>query len=348
MPSTAIFFRDHERELAVRNEKKDYSLLDVAGSSKPTLNRRINRRDCLKVIGGGAWAVTAVPSSLAAAPKRLPIVNGAEHAWLMNDPKFPINARLSNCPNNKPTRNYSMEHLLAEMKVHGIDKVVISHVCYYGTDNSYTIHCVKTHPDKFAGIGLLVGHRLYRPDDPENPARLERLMKQDRLVGLRLSPIYDKDKVWINDPVSHPLWKKAEQLGAVFNIYLVPHQIRQVADMAERFPGVKVVIDHFAMIDITKPDSQGIDQLLALQRLPNVYIRTSLHNPSQEQIPYRDMWSYLKRIYDRFGPQRMIYANFFELLIIKELIPFFTAEDKQWILGKTALKVYTFKDTPVN
>jgi hypothetical protein len=27
---------------------------------------------------------------------------------------------------------------------------------------------------------------------------------------------------------------------------------------------------------------------------------------------------------------------------MKELIPFFTAEDKEWILGKTALGVYRF------
>ena len=81
-------------------------------------------------------------------------------------------------------------------------------------------------------------------------------MKRDRLVGLRLSPIYDRDKVWMNDPVCFPLWKKAEQLGAVFNIFLAPHQLPQVGDMARRFPGVKLVIDHFAMIDITKPDGE--------------------------------------------------------------------------------------------
>jgi predicted TIM-barrel fold metal-dependent hydrolase len=144
----------------------------------------------------------------------------------------------------------------------------------------------------------------------------------------------------MSDPMSYPLWKMAEQLGAVFNIFLAPHQLREVADMAKRFPGVKVVIDHFAMIDITRPDSEGIDQILGLEPLPNVYIRTSLHNPSKEQTPYRDMWPYLRRVYDRFGPNRMIYANFYELLIMKELIPFFTGEDKKWILGKTALPLY--------
>ena len=115
--------------------------------------------------------------------------------------------------------------------------------------------------------------------------------------------------------------------------------------MAQRFAGVNVVIDHFAMMDITGPDSEGFDKLLGLCRFPNVYIRTSMHNPSREQMPYRDMWPYLQRVYDRFGPQRMIYANFYELLIITDLIPFFTGEDKEWILGKTAMEVY-FKSKP--
>jgi len=309
---------------------------------------RIDRRTCLGRMAGavaGAGLGAGASSGVVAAERparELEIVNGAEHAWLINDKTFPINPKLSNCPNNTPRRSYSMEHLLAEMQVHGISKTVISHVCYYGTDNSYSSHCVKTHPDRFAAIGLLVGHGLHRPGDPENPGRLERLMKRDRLVGLRLSPIYDRNTVWMNDPVCYPLWKKAQQLGAVFNIFLAPHQLAQVGDMARRFPGVKLVIDHFAMIDITKPDSEGIDGILALKDLKNVYVRTSLHNPSQQKPPFRDMWSYLRKVYDAFGPRRMIYANFYELLIMKDLVPFFTAEDKTWILGKTARSVYRF------
>ena len=108
------------------------------------------------------------------------------------------------------------------MNTYGVDKVVLCHPCYYGRDNSYTSHCIATYPDRFAGIGLLVGHRLYAP-----------------------------------------------------------------------------------------------------------YIRTSLHNPSKEKRPY-----------NTFGPQRLIYGNLYELLIMKDLIPFFMAEDKEWILGGTAEKVY--------
>jgi hypothetical protein len=87
-------------------------------------------------------------------------------------------------------------------------------------------------------------------------------------------------------------------------------------------------------------------------------------------MPWRDMWPNLRKLYDVFGPRRMIYGNWFEVspgmlsacqrchhlsiltcagdiyaqyLIMSELIPFFSEEDKDWILGKTALSVYKWK-----
>lgn len=302
----------------------------------------MTRRDCLKA---GATVVCGAAHNVAvaqAAPSPVPIINGGEHAWVLRDPRFAINPNLATCPNSLPKHEYSAESILELMRRNGVDKCVIIHVCYYGRDNSYATYCVRTYPDKFRAIGQLVGYRLHAPDDRENPSRLERAIKEEHLVGMRLSPIYNRDVVWLNDPVCYPLWKKAEQLGAVFNIFLAPHQIPQIADMAERFPGVNVVIDHFAMMDIARPASEGIDQLVALAKFPNVYMRTYLGNTSKQRVPCRDMWPYLRRVYDSFGARRMVWTNFHELLIMKETIPYFTADDKEWILGKTAMKLYRF------
>ena len=302
----------------------------------------MTRRDCLKIGAAAAGGAANAPALQKPADSPVPIVNGGEHAWVLNDKRFPINPDLATCPTNLPKHEYSAESILELMRRNGVDKCVIIHVCYYGRDNTYATYCVRTYPDKFRAIGQLVGHRLYSPADKENPSRLERAIKEENMVGMRISPIYNPDAVWMNDPVSYPLWKKAEQLGAVFNLFIAPHQIGQAADMARRFPGVNVVIDHFAMIDIKRPDSEGIGQLVALARIPNVFMRTYLGNTSKQRVPCRDMWPHLKRIYDSFGPQRMVWTNFHELLVMKEIVPFFTAEDKQWILGKTALKLYKF------
>ena len=275
------------------------------------------------------------------------IVNASEHAWVLGDEKFPLVQDVATCPNSFPPREQSGHNLLASMQDHGVDRTVISHVCYYGRNNDYTVDCVKTWPERFAGVGLLVGHRLFSPQESEqNADRLEQLVTDGGLAGLRLSPVYDTDAEWLDDPVCDALWHRAAQLKCVFNVFLRPQQIPQLERMAERHPGVAVVVDHMALIDITRPDEEGIDPLVGLQRLPNVFVRTSLHNQSKQPLPFNDVWPYLRRLYDSFGPRRLLWANFYEYLIMRDMIPFFSAEDRTWILGETADRLYFQRTGP--
>ena len=107
----------------------------------------MTRRDCLKVAVATSMSSTAAPAQRVAA-RAAPIINGGEHAWVLNDTRFPINPRLAVCPNNLPKHEYSAESILELMRRNGVDKTVIIHVCYYGRDNSYATHCVKTYPNK--------------------------------------------------------------------------------------------------------------------------------------------------------------------------------------------------------
>ena len=66
------------------------------------------------------------------------IVNAAEHAWVLGDDRFPLDKEVAVCPNHFPEREQSGHDLLASMQDHGVDRTVISHVCYYGRNNDYT------------------------------------------------------------------------------------------------------------------------------------------------------------------------------------------------------------------
>ena len=77
------------------------------------------------------------------ADSQTPIIDGAAHAWVVNNPRFPLDPDIATCPENMPTIAESAEHLIARMGTFGIDQTVISHVCYYGHDNSYTEHLVN-------------------------------------------------------------------------------------------------------------------------------------------------------------------------------------------------------------
>ena len=81
--------------------------------------------------------------------------------------------------------------------------------------------------------------------------KLEYWVKKHGLAGMRFSPIYylGKDE-WLNAKSSHALWKKAEELKAIFNFFIATPQLPKLEDMVRRFPKVRVVIDHLARADL--------------------------------------------------------------------------------------------------
>ena len=180
-------------------------------------------------------------------------------------------------------------------------------------------------------------------------------MQEHGFAGMRLSPSYDRQADWLNSPDSYPLWRRAEELGAVFNFLIREEQLPQLGDMAARFPGVPVVVDHMGY-----PDIEGdTANLVRLARLPNVYVKvTEFYNHSKTRdYPYADVLPTVRRVYDAFGPQRLMWGTGFvhgervgrilyaqELELIRERVPFFTPEDQEWILGRTALSLWHFGD----
>jgi predicted TIM-barrel fold metal-dependent hydrolase len=98
--------------------------------------------------------------------------------------------------------------------------------------------------------------------------------------------------------------------------------------------------------------------LLRLARLPNVYVKVTefySHSKSRE-YPYADVLPTVRRVYDAFGPRRLMWGTGFvrgenvgripygkELELIREHVPFFTLEDQEWILGRTALSLWKFE-----
>jgi predicted TIM-barrel fold metal-dependent hydrolase len=71
--------------------------------------------------------------------------------------------------------------------------------------------------------------------------------------------------------------------------------------------------------------------------------------------PYADVLPTVRRVYDAFGPRRLMWGTGFvhgkrvgripygqELELIREHVPFFTREDQEWILGRTAQSLWRF------
>lgn len=323
----------------------------------------MNRRNFLKSLVSGAAVAGVAPAALALTtpgvdaelPKtKRPVVDTHMHVWSDQPASFPFAHPYD--PHFKPPESKAtVEVLLDDMDANGVTHCVLVQVIFHGWDNRYVAQCVKLHPKR------LKAHGLIDPTDPEVAKKLEYWVKEQGLSGMRFSPIYYKGKDdWLNAKSSEALWKKAEELGAIFNFFISTPQLPKLEDMLKRFPGVKVIIDHLAQADLKVEDPlPEFQKLLALARYPNVWVKVSeLTSVSRSgKYPFTDAHAWVKRVYDAFGPDRLLWGTGYpgaarahyqrpglkeELALIREGIPFFTSADRDKILGGNAVRLWKF------
>ena len=88
-----------------------------------------------------------------------------------------------------------------------------------------------------------------------------------------------------------------------------------VGRIAERFPGLKLTIDHLGGRGgmTTLKDHAAMvhmPELLALAKHPNIAVKaTGAPGYSAQPYPFPIMQGYLKQIFDAFGPARMFWGT---------------------------------------
>lgn len=284
---------------------------------------------------GMALAAAAAP----AAESR--IIDPHVHVW-KHDPRFPFAAGA-----RVPERDATPEMLLEHMKSNGVAKTVIIQVIHYRYDNSYLASVLKQYPGEFLGVCRV------DPLDPAAPDHLSRIHEQKGFRGVRLSPAADASGDWFRGPLMGPLWKRCRKLRVPMTLLAPIGRMPDAALLIERNPGLTVVIDHMADCPVDRP--RELDKLIALARYPRVFVKVShTWSLSKQKYPWRDAQELVKRLYDSFGPRRLMwatdwpivenYATYREALsVVRDEMAFLTADDKSWMLGKTIERVWPFK-----
>ncbi len=292
------------------------------------------------------------PARAREAVEQKPVVDTHMHVWADDLRKFPCDHPYQPDFEGPPCSG-SVEMLVDDMDRHGVTHAVLVQVIYHGWDNSYLVHCLEQYPGRFAAQGLI------DPTAEDVADKLEYWVAERGLAGMRFSPIYylNKDE-WLTAPATHRLWKKATELGAVFNFFIATGQLPKLARMVERFPEVPVVVDHLSQIDLGSEDPQPqLNKLLALARFPNVWVKVSeLTSVSKSgKYPFTDAFPWVRQVYDAFGPDRLLWGTGYpgaarahfnrpalaaELDLIRREIAFFTSEDREKILGRNAAQLW--------
>jgi predicted TIM-barrel fold metal-dependent hydrolase len=238
---------------------------------------------------------------------------------------------------------FTIEKLVALMDEGGIDRAVIVPPSWPGDRNDYGLEAAQRYPKRFAVMGRI-------PMNPESAKLLPGWLKQPGMVGIRLTFMREQAAL-LTSGATDWFWPAAEK-EKIPVMFFAPDNIPKIAPIAERHPGLPMIVDHMSlMLETAKERRIGaaIDEVVKLAKYPNVSVKlSSAPNFSLEAYPFRDMTEHLKRCFDAFGPRRCYWGTDLTNSMAKATyrqraehftkeLAFLSDDDKDWVMGKAIL-----------
>lgn len=294
------------------------------------------------LLGAGAAIATqgCAPGTTSPTGRRL-VVDSQVHLWTDERPDWRW------VPGQKPqmAEPFTVEKALAHMDAAGVDRVVVVPPSWTGDRNDYALEAATRHPQRFAVMGRLP------LADPASKARIAHWRKTSGMLGVRLTFLGPAAKQ-LQDGTADWFWPAAERAGVPVMI-LAPEQGPALARVAERHPGLSLIVDHMGLsLAVVRAGrtQAALDDAAALARYPNVSMKLSASpNYSSQPYPFRDMTPHIRRMFDAYGPRRCYWGsdltNEYSRATYRQRVAHFTEEldflgeaDKDWVMGRALLE----------
>jgi predicted TIM-barrel fold metal-dependent hydrolase len=243
--------------------------------------------------------------------------------------------------------DFPPEKILALARPYGVDRVVLIQTNAYMWDNRYIADSIRRFgPSTFAGVGLV------DPDSPDAAETMRRLAR-DGIRGFRLQPELHAS-TWTSLPGLKRMWTRAAEDGLVICPLLNPDALPGVDRMCAQHPDTPVVIDHFGRIGLDgQIREEEVRTLCALARHLLTHVKISAFFAlGKRQAPYLDLIPLVRRLYEAFGPNRLMWASDCPYLMraghiyadsvqfVRDRLDFISAADREWLLWKTAGRLF--------
>jgi predicted TIM-barrel fold metal-dependent hydrolase len=269
------------------------------------------------------------------------MIDSHVHVWV-HDPEYPWSVNETDIP----SYNASPKDLLRQMQGSGVRQAVLVQFIKYRWDNLYAAHVMKTAPRRFQGVCRV------NPESPDSPDRLSYWTVSHGFRGVRLSPETDARGDWFCGRLMPPLFQRAAALRVPVIILTKPPRLPDLAAILEKVPEVDVIIDHLG--DCLNAGSSDLETLLGLAKYPRLFLKIG-HIPqsSAEAFPWRDTHASMQRIFQAYGAHRLMWGSDWpfclsrmtyaqSIAFLQQELKFLTADDREWVLGKTAGQFWPF------
>jgi L-fuconolactonase len=259
-------------------------------------------------------------------------------------PPAPLFGKRSDWSQERPC---TVDTLIAAMDEAGVAKAAVVHSSTtYGFDNSYVVDGCNRFPDRLVAVGSV--------DVAAGDAvPVIRGWVDKGLKGLRIftgGSTKDFDPTELENPAAYPAWELLGELGVPMCIQTGPVGLPQVTDLARRFPGVNIILDHLGRPDVLDgPPYAHADSLFALSDMPNIYLKLTPRIFGDVTKGEASAQTFFPKVAAAFGANRMAWGSNFPtspgtladiLATARAGLASLSESDQDWIFGKTAQGLY--------
>jgi predicted TIM-barrel fold metal-dependent hydrolase len=238
--------------------------------------------------------------------------------------------------------HFTPEEAIALMDEGGVDAAVIHPPGWDPNSTGMALKAVRDYPGRFAIMGALP------LDDPQSRERVATWRQQNGMLGLRYTFLHDPLRRRLHEGEFEWLWAEAEKAGVPIAT-LATDSLEEFGRIAERHPELRLTIDHLGGRGglTTLKDNAAMEhmpRLLALAKHPNIAVKaTGAPGYSAEPYPYPIMQTYLRQIFDAFGPHRMFWGTDISKMpcswrqcvtMFTEELPWLGEDDKLLVMGE--------------
>jgi L-fuconolactonase len=267
------------------------------------------------------------------------IIDSQVHIWAENTPERPW------APNMEGRAHLpeplTAERLVGMMDEAGVDAAILVPPSLEGDRNDLALAAARNFPGRFGVMGR------FDFTKPQARAALATWREQPGMLGVRLTFHRADTRGQLTDGSADWLWGAAEKHGVPLMVH-APERLSVLGEIAQRHPGLTLIIDHMGFGRDTMDDRApaGAARVAALAPHPNVFVKVSaLPCFTSEPYPFRNLDGPLRTVIEAFGPRRCFWGTDLSRMLehcsyrqgvthFTEELDFLSADDLDWIMGR--------------
>lgn len=251
------------------------------------------------------------------ATSREPLYDSHAHVFTSDAARYPMDTRNAREGEENLRRRIEAdpmtgERLRQQWEAAGIvGGAAVQYNTIYKKDNRYLLDMADAHPGHFSAVVMLDAQ------DPDSPAKIDRMVADHAIVGLRLFGYPDADGhyPWLDSDAALKSWQAADRYGLTMVIMYAPGvpsaaALERIAHLACRFPRLRIALDHFGWPGGGEPGSLGlVPELVAMRRFRNVYFKLTTINFQMFDKAGVDHAAFVRRAADMMGADHIMWGS---------------------------------------